>query len=147
MNNKIEKNRTLGPFTFSLSSDTEKFKFGMKGKFFILSVSQDITNVDKQLRISIHLYQDIRRTGYSYLIFLQEMKELHRICFAIPIDCELEEQREMIQWIVSKNPGSICYEWYAECYDKGFDASKICGYRIARNKQQKNKLLIYGEIL
>ena len=147
MDNINEKTRTWGPFTFVLDSDSEKFKLEMKGKVFILSASLDITNVDKQIRTSIHLYQDIRRAGYSYLMFLQEVNALHRICFAIPMDSEAEEQREMIQWIVTRNPGSIYLEWYENCYDKMFDESKICGYRIAYNRQQENRLLVSGELL
>lgn len=147
MDHRNEKTKTWGPFTFVLDSSSEKLKLEKMGKVFILSTSLRITNIDRQLRTSIHLYQDIRRAGYSYLMFLQEVKAIHRICFAIPMDSETKEQREMIQWIVSKNSGSIYYEWYADCQDKVFDESKICGYRIAHNRQQENRLLAYGELL
>lgn len=147
MNNCNENISNWGPFTFALDSNRVKHMLEMKRKVFILSTSFSIKNVEKRLRTAIHLYQDIRRAGYSYLMFLQELDALPRICFAIPIDDEMHEQREMIQWIALSNPGSIYYEWYVGCDNNVFDESKICGYRIARNQHQKNSLQVFGELL
>lgn len=136
----------LGPYTFVLTSEKNQLIEKTAGNAFILMPHHDIYNEDISIKAAIKLYQDLKKSGYSYVTFLQQIDDDKRMCFAIPVLEEYEEQDEMIRWIVGRNKGSEYVFWENSVSNSLFDIGSVCGYRVAHNLHHADKLRLQGEL-
>ena len=137
-----------GPYTFLCNKDATYFQEKVKRAAFIICADSEGCSEKENLRAAIDLYQNVRRTGFCFLVMLCEYCKKQVICFAIPSDSDSDEEEieKMMQWLVYMSGNGWYTKWQRNMPNNLWNVQNIIGYRLSRNAFHSGKRRLSGEL-